>query len=245
MALALDTMEILGIPLSAVESYDHAVDYVTERTKGGLRTFCVALTPEKSHKASKDEQLLRSIRSADLHICDGIGMAMAARALCGRAVARVTGVELFQRVVARAAAEGFSVFLLGAGPESNAGACAALQAMYPSLRLAGSQHGYFKDTERVIESINDSGADMLFVAMGSPYQENWIAAHRHRIRALYCMGVGGSFDVLSGSAKRAPRIFRRTGTEFLYRFIHEPRRWKREVCAVAFCVRVFRVKVLG
>lgn len=188
---------------------------------------------------------MRMIRSAELRICDGVGMAIAAKVLHGQEVARVTGVELFQRLIANAAREDFGVFLLGASPESNTGACAALEAMHASLRIVGRQHGYFDDDDQVVESINACGADMLFVAMGSPRQERWIADHRDRLRAPFCMGVGGSFDVLSGCAKRAPEFFRRTGTEFLYRFARQPQRWRREVHALAFCFQVLKAKVLG
>jgi N-acetylglucosaminyldiphosphoundecaprenol N-acetyl-beta-D-mannosaminyltransferase len=172
-------------------------------------------------------------------------VAIAARVLHGRKVARVTGVELFTKLLIRAEAEDLAVFLLGASPESNAGACKEIGQMCPRLRIVGSQHGYFDDDAKVVETINASAADMLFVAMGSPRQEKWIASHRDELAVPFRMGVGGSFDVLSGTAKRAPQVFCRTGTEFLYRFVKEPKRWRRELHALAFCARVFRAKVLG
>ena len=148
MRPGLETMEILGIPLSALASYDQAIDYVAERTRQGVPTFCVALSPEKSQRAREDAQLMRIIRSAELRICDGIGMAIAAKILHGRKVARVTGVELFQRLIARAETEGFGVYLLGASRDSNSGACEALRAAHPSLRIVGRQHGYFDDDRK-------------------------------------------------------------------------------------------------
>ncbi len=218
---------------------------MVERVRRGQKTFCVALTPEKSQRAHRDEQLKEIIKSAELQICDGVGVAIAARVLHGRKVARVTGVELFTKLIARAETEDLGVFLLGASPESNAGACEALRGMYPALRIVGSQHGYFDDDAEIVDTINASRADLLFVAMGSPRQEKWIAGNRSRLDAPFCMGVGGSFDVVSGTAKRAPRLFRRTGTEFLYRFMKEPQRWRRELYALAFCARVFRARVFG
>lgn len=231
--------------MSPLASYDDAADQVIERVRRGQKTFCVALTPEKSQRAHHDKGLREIIQSAEMQICDGIGVAIAARVLHGQKIARVTGVELFTKLLARAEAENLAVFLLGASPESNAGACREIREMCPALRIVGSQHGYFDDNAQVVEAINASGADMLFIAMGSPRQEKWVAQHRAQLNVPFCMGVGGSFDVLSGTAKRAPRLFRRTGTEFLYRFVKEPKRWRRELYALAFCARVFRARVLG
>jgi len=231
--------------LSPLASYDDAVDQVVERIRQGQKTFCVALTPEKSQRAHHDETLKQIIQSAEMQICDGVGVAIAARVLHGQKVARVTGVELFTRLLLRAEAEDLGVFLLGASPESNDGARRQIKQMCPALRIVGSQHGYFDDDAHVVEAINASGADMLFVAMGSPRQEKWVARHRDQLNVPFCMGVGGSFDVLSGTVKRAPRLFCRTGTEFLYRFLKEPKRWRRELYALAFCARVCRARVLG
>ncbi|UCG56693.1 MAG: WecB/TagA/CpsF family glycosyltransferase, partial [Phycisphaerales bacterium] len=99
-------------------------------------------------------------------------------------------------------------------------------------------HGYFSDNDAVIKQINDSCADMVFIAMGSPRQEIWLAEHRDRIDAPYCMGVGGSFDVLSGSVRRAPRLFCSTGTEWLYRLVTEPHRFRRQKVLPLFALSV-------
>ena len=115
--------------------------------------------------------------------------------------------------------------MLGASVEVNAVARAELQKKYAGLKIVGWQDGYFTDSSTVIEHINSSRAHLLFVALGSPKQEEWIWSHREAIKANICMGVGGSFDIAAGRLKRAPRIFRMTGTEFLYRLISEP--WKR------------------
>ncbi len=238
-------IDILGIPLSVLASYEEAVGRIIDRIRRGQKTFCVALTPEKSYRAHKDDELKQIIQVADLHICDGIGMAIAASILHGRRVTRVTGVDLFERLVARAEMEGLSVFLLGARPESNAGAAEMLQARHPALRIVGRQHGYIEDDVQVVEKIRTSRPDMLFVAMGSPRQEVWVAQHYDRLDVPYCMGVGGSFDVVSGHARRAPRWAQKSGTEFLYRFALEPRRWKRELCACAFMLCVVRAKLMG
>ena len=106
--------------------------------------------------------------------------------------------------------------------------------LYPSLKIVGSQDGFFSDSNAVVMLINQSGADIVFVAMGSPRQEEWIQQHRSQIRAPFLMGVGGTFDVVAGLVAWAPKIFRSTGTEWLYRLIREPRRLKRQLVLPKF-----------
>src|ERR1035437_3723098 len=103
------------------------------------------------------------------------------------------------------------VFLLGASPESNRSASEKLRQDHAGLNIVGSRDGYFSDPQEVIEEINQARPDLLFVAMGSPKQELWIARHRDAIGASFCLGVGGSFDVAGGMVARAPMIFRRSG----------------------------------
>ena len=153
--------------------------------------------------------------------------------------------QLFYQLMARAEQAGLKVFLLGASPESNDGAYEKLKNMHPNLQIVGRQDGYFKDDQQVVKQINDSGADMLFVAMGTPSQEKWIAKYRAAINAPYCMGVGGTLDVVSGRVKWAPKVFRMTGTEFLYRLISEPKRWKRQLVLPKFALMVLKARILS
>lgn len=236
----LDFLEVLGIPLTILASYEDTVRHVLTRIRNRQKTFCVAINPEKIHRAQSDRELRDLIQQADFHICDGVGAAMAARLLHGRKVARITGVQLFLDLIRAAEEHALGVFLLGASPESNAEARRRLLDTHPRLRIVGSRDGYFRDDCEVVEQINASGADMLFVAMGSPRQERWIASHRHQIEAPYCMGVGGTLDVVSGRVRWAPPICRKTGTEFLYRLISEPRRWKRYTTVPPFLFQVIR-----
>ena len=119
-------------------------------------------------------------------------------------IARITGISLFFQLIQTAAVKGWKVFLLGASPDSNQGAFVTLSAQYPGLEIVGHIDGFFQDSQEVVRTINASGADIVFVAMGSPKQEFWIAEHREAIDAPFCMGVGGTFDVVSGQAKWAP-----------------------------------------
>jgi len=240
-----DPLSILDVRVIPFDSYAHACQCVREMVALKRKCFCVAVNPEKIYRAQKDPDLRRLLEQVDVGICDGIGVSIAARLLLGRAVRRCTGIDLFLELVGMAAENGLKVFLLGAKQESLDGACANLLQRYPSLRIAGRQNGYFQDARAVVERINASGPDLLFVAMGSPRQEQWIAEHRQAIQARFCMGVGGSFDVVSGRVKRAPRLFQRTGTEFLYRLLAGPWRWKRQVVLPLFLGMTLRRAFFG
>jgi len=241
--MMLKTVSVLDVELSLLKSYDHTVDYISNRIKEQKKTFCIAINPIKIYAAQTDGKLKSLLNSADIHICDGVGAAVAAQILHGKKVARVTGVQLFLNLIARAEQKGLKVFLLGAKPEANEGAYQKLKEKHPDLQIVGRQDGYFENDMEVVEKINASNADMLFVAMGSPRQEKWINKHRQQINAPYCMGVGGAFDVVSGRVKWAPAIFRKTGTEFLYRLIKEPKRLKSQLILPKFAFIVLKARV--
>lgn len=235
---SLLSTEILGVPITCFCSYDHAAAAIIERIRHGRKTFCVVINPEKICFARNDGVFADLVRTGHVHICDGIGTALAVRWIRGWRIPRITGVGLFFKLLDTAQSQGLSVFLLGARPETNDQACATLALRYPELSIAGRHHGFFTDSEDVLRRINASGADMLFAALGSPRQERWLGEHLGRIAVPFSVGVGGSFDVLTGHVKRAPELFQRTGTEFLYRLICQPWRWRRQSVLLGFGVRV-------
>ncbi len=230
--------EVLGVPVTCFPSYEDATATIVRRVRERQKTFCIAINPEKVCFARNDRRFGEIVRSGHVHICDGMGIALAIRLLQGWRVPRITGVGLFLKLMAVAEQERLRIYLLGARPQINEKACAALLEKHPNLQIAGRHHGYFEDASALVAQINDTGADMLFAALGSPHQEKWLHEHLEAIRVPFCMGVGGSFDVLSGDVKRAPEFFQRTGTEFLYRLIREPRRWRRQSVLLAFGLRV-------
>src|SRR5262249_42389062 len=143
---------------------------------------------------------------------------------------RVTGIDLFERLIVYAAQRRRSVFFLGAREESVRGAVDHFARLHPALRIAGSRNGYFDTPDRggFGEANCRSGAAMVVVAMGSPAQEYWIAVHLSNCGVRFAMGVGGSFDHVSGQQRRAPLWMQRAGFEWLHRLWREPRRlWRR------------------
>jgi N-acetylglucosaminyldiphosphoundecaprenol N-acetyl-beta-D-mannosaminyltransferase len=239
-------LNITGIPVVPFETYDQVLASVEQGIESARKLFCVAINPIKMYTAWHDPELLTLLRQADIGICDGVGVSIASRILYGRSLKRITGCDLFFRLLGLASEKKYGVFLLGASTQANTAARAALQNTYPDLRIMGWHDGYFQDSQKVVEEINASGADLLFVAMGSPKQEQWISRHRQSINASFCMGVGGSFDIASGSLKRAPKIFRMTGTEFLFRFALEPRkRLAHQKILLCFLLRVLARRLFG
>jgi N-acetylglucosaminyldiphosphoundecaprenol N-acetyl-beta-D-mannosaminyltransferase len=236
------SLSILGVRITPFDSYSQAIECVLSRINTGKETFCVAINPEKIYRAQKDNKAMDLINTANLHLCDGIGTAIAMKILYGRTIVRITGIQFFLDLIAKVEKKGLKVFLLGASPKSNEGAFQKLIEKHPHLQIVGRQDGYFKDSQAIVQKINDSGADLLFVAMGSPKQEFWVAKYRETITAPFCMGVGGSFDVISGCVKWAPKIFRKTGTEFLYRLITSPKRWRRQLVLPKFVLMVLKEK---
>jgi len=237
------SLSILGTPVSVFDSYDDVLRLIRRRISAHQPTFCVAINPEKVYRAKHDPRLSQVLESTHVRICDGMGVSLAAMLIYRKRIPRCTGIDLFLALAQCAAQEGWRVFLLGASPALNTAAADALRARFPGLTIVGTQHGYFEDCAAVIERINGSGADLLFVAMGSPRQEFWISEQMPRLKTTFCMGVGGSFDVVSGAAKRAPAVFRRTGMEWLYRLLVQPSRLRRQIALPLFAWGVLRAAI--
>jgi N-acetylglucosaminyldiphosphoundecaprenol N-acetyl-beta-D-mannosaminyltransferase len=143
---------------------------------------------------------------------------------------RVAGIDLMHAVAASLAARGGSVFHLGGGPGVAPAAAAALTASNPGLRVTGSRDGYFDvaDDDTVVAAVNDSGADALFVGMGSPRQEEWALRRGPDLKPRIVLCIGGALEVVAGRRRRAPQWMQATGLEWSYRLMQEPGRlWKR------------------
>lgn len=182
-------LPLMSLQVTPFAGYDHACDCVGQLITSGRKAFSVAVNPEKIYQAANDPALAALINRAQMFICDGIGAAVAVRVLYGRAISRITGVGLFYALVERAAKTGWKIYLFGAAPEVNREAHDRLRRDYPGLKVVGRHDGYFDDSASIVADINRSGADILFVALGSPKQERWIADHQGGLDASFCMGV--------------------------------------------------------
>ncbi|WP_040227699.1 WecB/TagA/CpsF family glycosyltransferase [Bhargavaea cecembensis] len=227
------------------ERFDEMLDQIFARMKNGDKSFIVAINPEKLMKAKRDPELHDILNTADFQIPDGVGVLIASRMMKGNIRDRITGVDMMEQLCSRAAKTGDGVFLYGAKPGVAAQAASNLQAKFPGLQVAGTLDGYVKDEREIIDTINQSGAQILFVALGSPTQENFIIANKDKLVPSVFQGVGGSFDVFSGNIKRAPALFRKAGLEWLYRLLKEPARWRRQLELPKFLIAVLTGKRQG
>ena len=212
-----------------VATMEETVKYIDSQVSIGAFIQHVVVNVAKMVGMQKDSQLSDSVRACDVVNIDGMGVVWGAR-LCGHKVPeRVAGVDLFLSLLAMSAKRGYPVFLLGAEQEVVERTVKVVESQYPMLEVAGYHHGYFwDDEESVVKRIRDSGAKLLFVAITSPKKENFINRWRDSLGVNFVMGVGGSFDVVSGKVKRAPIWMQNYGLEWLYRVIQEPKRmWKR------------------
>jgi N-acetylglucosaminyldiphosphoundecaprenol N-acetyl-beta-D-mannosaminyltransferase len=211
--------------------------------QGERKQFIIAQNPEKVMKCLEDEELDQIIEhQATLLIADGIGIILAGKLKKQPPIPRVTGVDLFESLTKMAADEARSLFLYGASPEVNAQAVEVLKDRYPQLSIAGAIDGYEQDQQRIISAIQQAQPDFLFVALGTPRQEKWIAQHLDQLPVQLVMGVGGSFDVLTGNVKRAPEWMQRIGIEWLHRLLSQPTRAGRMLNLPRFLWRVLRHK---
>ncbi|MCI8332394.1 MAG: WecB/TagA/CpsF family glycosyltransferase [Clostridiales bacterium] len=169
------------------------------------------------------------INAADLIIPDGSGVILASKILkTPLAKGKVAGVDLAEKTLCLAAGKGYKVFFLGGKPGVAELAAEKMSEKYPGLMIAGVHDGYFEKTgaesDAVAAAVNESGAQILFVCLGVPVQEEWMRANRDRLQVNVMMGLGGSLDVFAGTAKRAPKIFIKLGLEWFYRLLKQPSR---------------------
>jgi N-acetylglucosaminyldiphosphoundecaprenol N-acetyl-beta-D-mannosaminyltransferase len=197
----------------------------------------------------RDSALREAVAGCGVVVADGQSVVWASRLLGAPLTERVAGIDLFQRLLVEAEKRGLPVYFLGAKPEVLDEMLRRLRRKLPGLKVAGSRHGYFTDGEAgaVADEIGESGARLLFLGMTSPKKETFVARYGERTGASVIHGVGGSFDVLAGLVRRAPRTWQRLGLEWLYRAAQEPRRLGRRYLTtnMAFLAIVARARLLS
>lgn len=216
----------------SVLSLDETVDEVERIIAAGIPTQHVVVNASKINLMEEDCELADIVNACPLINADGASVVWAAKMLGVPLKERVTGIDLFLRLVEVAAAKDYKIYLFGAKEEVVSRVRSVFEERYPSVRIVGARNGYFSEGEepRIIADMSASGADMMFVGFSSPKKEYWVHRHLGEIGIPFVMGVGGSFDVVAGVTNRAPKWMQNRGLEWFYRFIQEPGRlWKRYI----------------
>ena len=239
---------LFGISLDNL-TMDEAVSELVGRALQHRRTLVSFVNAYCVNVAWNDEAYRETLRSSDLTFADGSGMRLTGRLLDQPLRDNVNGTDLFPALVAAVATTDLRLYLLGARPGVADSVADWIGTTAPSTVVAGTDHGYHGPDEHaaVLERIRAARPDILFVAMGVPGQEEWLAAHLDATGATVGIGVGGLFDMVSGRIPRAPAWMRRLGIEWTWRLAKEPRRmWQRYLVGnVVFVGHALRERFLG
>lgn len=236
-------VSILGLPIQNV-TMDEAVNDVYSFF--ALRESKIVVTPnaEILQMFQTRPEMHDALLEADYVVPDGVGVLMAAKRLGTPLKEKVAGIELGIHLLERCAAEGKRVFFLGAKPGIAEIAKAEVEKKLPDIQIVGVQDGYFKPEEEpaLVERINGLDVDMLFVCLGAPKQEIWMASHKSVLKVGVMLGLGGTLDVLGNNVKRAPRWMINMRLEWLYRIIKEPYRIGRVASLPRFLLSIKKEK---
>jgi N-acetylglucosaminyldiphosphoundecaprenol N-acetyl-beta-D-mannosaminyltransferase len=214
-------------------------------------SWFACLNPHTVEMAASDPGLRETLLAADFLTPDGVGIVYASRFLGGTIRERVTGMDIFLAVTRILQARGGSCFFLGSTEETLAAIRARMSQDFPSVRVAGTWSPPFKpefspeDNAAMIDAVNQSGADVLWIGLTAPKQEKWLYAHRDRLNVGFAGPIGAAFDFYVGNIRRAGPVWQKAGLEWLPRLVQEPRRlWRRMfVSAPRFVARTLQAKV--
>ncbi|MDO4315769.1 MAG: WecB/TagA/CpsF family glycosyltransferase [Oscillospiraceae bacterium] len=234
-------IDVLGVGFDNVTMAE-AVERGTALLHTEGTHYVVTPNPEIVEVCRENPEARRAVNGADLVLPDGIGVVKGAAMLGTPLKEKTPGIEFAAHLMERMAGEGLSLYLLGAKPGVAEQAAENLTRQYPGLVIAGARDGYFKEDGPVVEAIRQSGADAVFVCLGAPKQELWMAKNGPATGAHLLCGLGGSLDVFAGTVERAPKFWCDHGLEWFYRLCREPRRIGRMMKLPLFLVHVKREK---
>ncbi len=242
--MKIETVSILGTKIARMTMAE-VLDWVRMMVEQGKPRHIVTANAEILHKAWKDKKFFHIINKADLITADGSGVIWAARFLGKPLPERVTGIDLVHKIFSVAENKGWRIYFLGATEKVVEKAVLNTLSRHPLLQVAGYHNGYYapEETAGVVAKIAQEAPDILLVGMGAPRQEYFIQEHLRDLKATVAIGVGGSFDVLAGVMKRAPRWMQRLGLEWLYRLWQEPGRYKRMLALPLFVLEVWGQRI--
>lgn len=239
---SLPQFPILGLPVHLLPDYP---EWLGQQLVDRSGQHVVTLNAEMAMQSGQNPTLAAIIRQATLVIPDGAGIVLYLK-LYGRSVKKCAGIALAESLICKAAeVPGASVFFYGGKPGVAGKAGDRWQEQLPGLNVAGVADGYATDEAALLEQLQALQPSVIFVGLGVPRQELWIAAHRHLCPHSIWIGVGGSFDIWSGTKDRAPAIFADNHLEWAYRLYQEPWRWKRMLALPRFALKALGYRLTG
>lgn len=237
-------VDVMGVGFDNV-TMEEALDKAMTLLQTGTAHYAVTPNAEIVYECMHDASFCGLINEADLVLPDGSGVVLGARLLKTPLKQKVAGIDFADQLAGRLAQTGQTLYLLGGKPGIAEKAAVNLQAKHPGLKVVGTADGYFKDEAPVVERINDSEPDVLFVCLGAPKQELFMVDHQRELQVGLMIGLGGSLDGFAGTVKRAPVWMQRAGLEWLYRLLKEPRRLKRMMRLPKFVLAVLAQRGRG
>lgn len=236
-------VEILGIGVDPV-SMEEALARIERFIAEGIPRMVVTADSSGIVEAQSDVQWKDILLNADLVTPDSAGVVWASRRLGSPVRDRVSGVDLVERICHLSSIKGWRLFFLGAGKGVADQAADKMRLKYPGVNIVGTHDGFFPKSDEisVVAEVRSVAPDVVFVAMGIPKQEKFIAEHLYELGAKVAMGVGGTFDVLSGSVRRAPKLLQRLRLEWLWRLVLRPSKWRKNILLPKFWWQVITSK---
>ncbi|WP_353930769.1 WecB/TagA/CpsF family glycosyltransferase [Okeanomitos corallinicola TIOX110] len=233
-------ISVLGLPVHLMANYSQWLLECLQHNRG---THVVTLNAEMTMQAERNESLAAVIQKADLVIPDGAGVVLYLRYLLRQAVKRCPGIELAENFLAEIGQHQLDtkIFFYGGATEVAATAAAFWEQQIPDLNIVGTHSGYHSPEEEQLlqQTLAQLQPQVIFVGLGVPRQELWIAKNRHLCPQAIWVGVGGSFDIWSGRKNRAPSWLANNNLEWLYRLYQEPWRWRRMLALPEFVLKAF------
>lgn len=237
-------IDVMGVQFDNVDM-DEALSIAGDLLRRDAVSYVVTPNSEIVYEAMADQGLRDLLNGADLVLPDGAGVVLGSKILKTPLKQKVAGVDFADRLLGLLAENGGTVYLLGSKPGIAELAAEKMLPKHPGLQICGLADGYFKEEGPVIEKINQAKPDVLFVCLGAPKQEKFMAAHQKDLQVKVMIGLGGSLDSFAGTVKRAPKWMIACNLEWFYRLLKEPWRFKRMLRLPKFLWAVVRRRIGG
>ncbi|MDP4152339.1 MAG: WecB/TagA/CpsF family glycosyltransferase [Bacillota bacterium] len=238
----MEKINVAGLLVGNVtmsEAVDAVIKFAQDRTQPS-----VVVTPnaEIAKDALDNNEFLQTLNKADMIVPDGAGIVLAAKILGTPLKCKVAGCDLAAALLPELEKNGLSLFLFGSEPGVAEKAADNIKAKCPKLNICGTLNGFFKSDDDVIPTISAAKPDVLFVCLGAPKQEHFMFNNRDRLDVGVMLGLGGTVNVMAGTAQRAPEFFVKMNLEWFYRLLKEPKRFKRMLKLPAYIIEVNKMK---